>query len=413
MLIPGSTSNLVLRESSKFSFLERIYIGADGVGRFLLLLLLLFHNVGHISAQIVRPEHELRIGYLRGGVLKHKEGLLYDTPPYSDGLLLSFDTGIYQDRAWNLRIGRTMVGGDFGWIRFGDDEVLGHALFVIPKLKFFLLDRSNVKLNVHFGVGLAYLNRTYHRIDNPLNNAIGAHWNNGSNLGLSASFRLSDRAKLDLGSYLFHFSNGLTRSPNSGINAGFVNIGASYDLGKHQNRQLLSSDQVDSLIKEPAPYRWAIDFQVHQGFNQSGVPNGPTFGVRTFSLGLLYHRNSSFSMGFGFDHEYSEFRYEFWRRELLDEETASRLAVQSSLYLTGIFHFGSISARPQVGIYLPYPQKKEGDPIYIKLLMAYHPFLHRVIDPYLGVLLKTHFAVAEHFGLHAGVRYHFGRKTKN
>ena len=409
----GSISNLFLRKNEASPYKIQGSFWDVGLGKLLLLVCLLFQFVGSTLSQAQRPSHEIGLSYLRGGILKHKEGLLYDTPPFSDGLLLSYHTGMYQDRAWNLRMGRTMVGGDLGWIRFGDDEVLGHAFFLIPKLKFFLLDRAAIKLNVHFGVGLAYLNRTYHRIDNPRNNAIGAHWNNGSNLGMSASVRLSDRAKLDLGTYLFHFSNGLTRSPNSGINAGFVNVGASYDLGKHQERKSLSSDQLDSLKKEQAPYRWAFDFQIHQGFNQSGVPNGPTFGVWTYSIGLLCHRNSSFSVGFGFDHEYSEFRYEFWRRELLDEEAASRLAVQSSLYLTGIFHLGSISARPQLGIYLPYPQKKEGDPLYIKLLMAYHPFLHQVIDPYVGVLLKTHFAVAEHFGIHAGVRYHFGRTARD
>lgn len=81
-------------------------------------------------------------------------------------------------------------------------------------------------------LGVGFNLTPYDSLANPINQYIGSQVNAYIHLGLSSTFRLSDRSDLMATFGLKHYSNGSTKKPNSGINLFPLNVSMRIKLGE-------------------------------------------------------------------------------------------------------------------------------------------------------------------------------------
>lgn len=122
--------------------------------------------------------------------------------------------------------------------------VLGNAFGIagrigLPKLTF----GKNLKwqLKNDISLGLGYLERKFHLLENPKNNAIGTHVNLLILLGSEVQYAYKNGV-FNLGIDFTHFSNGGTVKPNLGLNIPSLRIGMAW----HTKPMSFNLDQLDN-----------------------------------------------------------------------------------------------------------------------------------------------------------------------
>ena len=155
---------------------------------------------------------------------------------YAYDISLSFpaDGSSYWDKLYHYP--RTGFGFS-GW-SLGNKEVFGNAYALYHFINFPIKKTEKFSFNYQLSYGAAYVTRVFDKYDNPLNRAIGSHTNIYLRLGIDARINISPLSELVIEAGAFHLSNGKTRSPNYGINAGSVSLGINH----HFRNNLIKSD---------------------------------------------------------------------------------------------------------------------------------------------------------------------------
>ena len=117
--------------------------------------------------------------------------------------------------------------GFSGW-SLGNNEVFGSAYVLYHFISFPIKKTEKFSFNYQISYGGAYLSKKFDIYDNPINRAIGSHANIFLRLGVDSRIRIFPHSELVIEAGAFHLSNGKTRSPNYGINAGSVSIGFNH-----------------------------------------------------------------------------------------------------------------------------------------------------------------------------------------
>ena len=192
-----------------------------------------------LSAQSINREH-LSIG--AGGRYSH---ILNGHNIYSD-LLDSHNYGIYDinvgltthpkdnnwyERAYNYpTFGIGLSYARMGALQFKDISRLGDIVNLYGWAEFNLVRTKHFRAGPLLEVGLAYSGQVYDYQQNPRNTFIGSKVFAIFGMGLHAEWHFMNQWALHGGVYLTHHSNGMTRSPNMGINEVSVGLGVRYYL---------------------------------------------------------------------------------------------------------------------------------------------------------------------------------------
>ncbi len=339
--------------------------------------------------------------FLFGKLVKHKPDLLFEDPGVNYGFELDIVRESHGYKAWERYWGKPELEGTLVYMNFGDPDVLGQAIAIIPGVRIRLFDKSRWRSAIHFGVGLGYLNKTYDKISNPLNNAIGSNFNNASRLKFVLSYKRSETHHFFIGAGVNHFSNGLSVSPNSGINIFTASLGARL---RWLHRAF---DEAKMVSDEKLNRKWHIIPQVGLGFSQATTPDGPNYPVYYYSIAGGYDLSPFQTLIIGFEHEFHTGIFEFQKHIFTEDQRAKDLATRMSIIIADELFLADFGFRFQAGFYLDYPAKQEGDRIFFKLESNYYPpFLSfGGIRPYVGFLLKSHYSVAEYVALASGFRF--------
>jgi hypothetical protein len=225
----------------------------------------------------IDAQHGISAVYAPSKVLKHKDNLLFDVPALSNEFRLAYTYQTTGENTWERFWKKPRIALNLIYVNFGN-EVLGSAFSLVPELHFTLTSYKRLLLNLQFGTGIAYLTKPYDAVDNPNNNAIGSNLNNTSSLKFGIEYPWNDRFTTSLSTGIVHFSNGLSSSPNSGINI----YGASFNINyKFTVRQLKDKESITTRnAEESLTYRkWIIDAQYHYGFTEHTTTGGPKYGV--------------------------------------------------------------------------------------------------------------------------------------
>jgi hypothetical protein len=359
-------------------------------------------SIGFCLASI-NAQHGISAIYAPSKVIKHRENLLFDVPPLTNEFRLSYTYQTNGEKSWERFWGKPRIALNAVYVNFGN-EVLGSAFAIVPELHFSLVKYKKLLLNMQFGTGVAYLTKPFDPIDNPNNNAIGSNMNNASSLKFGIEYSWNDRLITSLSTGLVHFSNGLSSSPNSGINIYGASLNVNY-IFKVQKLKDEESIIIRNVEASPAYRKWIVDAQYHYGFTEHATTGGPKYGVQAISLGGGYRYKEFMTVLAGAEYEYNDGAYTFFKRNFETEEDARRMAKRSILYIENEFRFGAVFSRLRLGFYVgwPYPKTKSN---YIKVLTGiYLPSIKGFGKPYIGVVLKSHTAVADYLGIIGGISF--------
>jgi len=126
------------------------------------------------------------------------------------------------------------TGFGYSYWSLGNNEILGkaHALYGFINVPF-SKQVKKVSFNYQISFGAAYLTKRFDILNDHLNRAIGSHLNAYVRTGINGKIKLFPNSELILEAGVSHFSNGKTKSPNYGINAGSCSVGFNYHFNSN------------------------------------------------------------------------------------------------------------------------------------------------------------------------------------
>jgi hypothetical protein len=274
----------------------------------------------------------------------------------------------------------------------GSPSYLGKAHSIYPFMNFFLTDIDKpVCLNMQIGGGVAYMEKTFNRIDNYKNIAISSHLNAVISLRMEGRVRVAAPLYLSGGLGFTHISNGTFKKPNAGLNYATVYAGASYVFGKEK-----FSEKVNAFDYE-------IDKKWHYiVYLSGGVKSYSIYDIAKYAAsGLSFEASRShlaftrFSGTFDLLYDTSDYAY------LIDKEveTSKIQTIKPGLAAGYTFLFGDLSANVQIGGYL-YAKNQEYGVVYQRLGLGYS------VTDRLNVRcgLKTHWSQADYIEFSIGYK---------
>jgi hypothetical protein len=133
----------------------------------------------------------------------------------------------YGKRYWEQIHNYPHIGISFFYSTLSDNPSIGQVAGAYPFISFPILkDRKNY-MGFRLGIGLGYITKTFDRLDNYKNIAIGSHLNVAANLMIEYKRKINKMTFVGAGFGLFHFSNGSTASPNYGLNLPMASVAVS------------------------------------------------------------------------------------------------------------------------------------------------------------------------------------------
>jgi hypothetical protein len=276
---------------------------------------------------------------------------------------------------------RSGFGGSY-W-SLGNDEVLGKAFALYAFINLPLLRwKDKFSINYQGSAGGAYLTKKFDIYTNHLNRAIGSHANLYIRLGIDSRIRLYKNCDLDIGIGITHFSNGKTKSPNYGINAGTLSFGLNYLFNNDIVRQdpeipLLQKRYIQSLI-------YSAGVKVYDNLY------GKRYFITSLSYNLEYQLSLKRRIGLGAD-----FFYDGAISEALADENGTPDKNFSDLVRLGLHASYAIRYKRvvmgfQPGYYI-YSKYTDLTLVYSRIFLQYL-ISNRLIST---IAIKSHFAKAD------------------
>lgn len=336
-----------------------------------------------MKAQIpeTRPGFQVSaLGYY-GFILPHHPEMKIFTDRHIQAWELDLAETTMGSKRWQWSYAYPNLGASLFYSNLGQTRILGEVYALIPYVDFPLVRGKENSLMFRFGTGLGWFTRTFDRIDNYKNTAIGSHLNAAISMQLAGDFSLARRLSFRPGFSFIHFSNGATRVPNYGINFVALNAGFSY---------ILLAPRGERIVWEPQPVKPRPEF--YSIFTATVKEIFPVGGDKYFAGNLAIDARSMVSRhmlaGLGLDVTYDVSDREMLRRSGKNITPAQTL--KYALNLHGGVRLGRLDLCLHAGAYLHQEDTSDGW-IYDKITATYN-----IYGPWLiNLTLKTHFARAD------------------
>lgn len=131
---------------------------------------------------------------------------------------IEYNTQTDGSKWWHQDLKRPRVGFSALFASLNNKQYLGYAYSGIYHIDLPIVQNEKTVFSGRLGAGLAYLNKRFDVHKNPKNDAIATHINSTISGNLTVHHQLSESWFLEGGIAFTHFSNGLFRSPNLGLN---------------------------------------------------------------------------------------------------------------------------------------------------------------------------------------------------
>ena len=336
----------------------------------------------------------LEVSFLHGNVIPHTKDL-YHLQGHPDGLMLSFIKQTHGKDEWHSAYRFPDYGVYLEYQNFNND-FLGKVYAAGVLYNFYFFNRS-LELKVAQGVG--YATNPYDKIENSKNKAFGSTLMANTIFGLFyKKEHLIDKLGLQAGFLFTHFSNGRTKSPNSGINSFLVNVGVNYDFSKNTTRTI-DTAAVKKDYSEPLKY----NFVLRSGYNESAVIGSGQYPFyhASFFVDKRFNRKSALQLGTELFltnsfKDYIKYKANAYPELNIDPNTDYK---RVGLFMGYELFVNKISLEAQVGYYVYRPFVND-IALYDRVGFKYH-FTPKI---YTSFSVKTHMFLAEALEFGVGVR---------
>jgi hypothetical protein len=253
-----------------------------------------------------------------GTLLSHSDKIkpINEGAAYGGEFFISRQT--YGENAWNGFFNNPAFGLSYLFLNTGSMTYTGYSHCLVPFADFHLLNNQKpFNLNFRIGCGVGYVEKIYDQNTNPLNLAIGSHFNVAITARLQATYHYKDW-DLFAGGGVNHLSNGSFRIPNTGLNVLTAFAGFNYPFVDERN--LINTKTTKRFnTREWEKTILLVSGMKSHGFEQKAIyPAGATFELSKRHLDytrfaatfdLTYDESEYYSTSFL--PEYPNYRYEY------------------------------------------------------------------------------------------------------
>lgn len=266
---------------------------------------------------------------------------------------------------WEKLYRNPRQGMGFSYWSLGNNDVFGKAyvLYTFINIPFFR-HAEKISFNYQISCGGAYLPRIFDINKDHLNRAIGSHTNIYIHLGIDGKVTILPRCELVIEAGATHFSNGKTRSPNYGINAGSLSLGLNYSFN---NKAIVRSDpEIPSMGN-----RNAQSVIYSAGTKTYDNLLGRKYFVSSASYNIERILNHKRKIGLGADLSYDGSISEALASEDGTPEKHFNKLIRFGLHGSYAIRYKQLVLGIQIGHYLYYSRSTVITPVYNKMSIQY------------------------------------------
>jgi hypothetical protein len=297
---------------------------------------------------------------------------------------LSVSLPAYGKDYWEKIYRYPRQGMGFSYWSLGNNEVFGkaYALYTFMNIPVYKASEK-LSFNYQISAGVAYLPRDFDVYQNHLNRAIGSHTNIYIHLGIDGRIKLFPRSELVIEAAATHFSNGKTRSPNYGINAGSVSLGFNH---------IFNSEGV--VVQDPEIPRFEKQYVQSLIYSAGSKVYDNLLGTRYFVTSLSYNLerilNLKRKIGVGADFSYDgSIKEALADADGIPEKDFEKL-IRVGLHTSYAIRYKQLIMGVQIGYYL-YSKCTIITPVYNKISVQYL-FTKNIMG---SISIKSHMAKAD------------------
>jgi hypothetical protein len=341
-----------------------------------------YDSLKYASDDSIKYFIETKLHY--GFVIAHHKSMAGLTTGHFPAFEIDVGKQTHGEKSWQPLYKYPAIGLTFWYCNLANSNVLGDVYAVYPYLNFHLYQDNCFQFNFRFGTGLGYLTKRFDRLDNYKNIAIGSHLNAAINLFYEFKWIVLKRLFLSGSIGLSHFSNGVVKTPDLGINIPTVSLGAAYIL--HNNSCIIPRLDTGShkMIQ-----KLNIQLFVSGGIKQTYPADGNTYGSYSLSACFLKPLSKKREIGVGLDF-FWEFSNISWLEANGINVKHNYEVIRPAVHIGHQFDFSKLSIVTQLGYYI-YAMDKSDGPIYTRFALRY--FISNKII--LNLALLTNFARAD------------------
>ncbi|WP_298366601.1 acyloxyacyl hydrolase [uncultured Lutibacter sp.] len=283
-----------------------------------------------------------------------------------------------EDREWEKILNYPNTGISLYYSNFGNNEVLGNAVSLLPFILFNL--NSKETLSVKFGLGASYFNKQYHSINNSTNSAISSKLTWALQAFIYYNISVSNFREFRIGAGYFHHSNGHTKLPNLGLNSVLFSVSTPINIVKHKE---ISEQSFDILkIKNIGDTFYTIRYG--EGINEFIDYKSKRKSVRALEIyGGVYYKNI-FKISLGLTYNFYEHYYDYIKENKINPYIKNPITNASNIYVSiGVEALlGNIGVDWEGGLNLYKPFYKH----HYLLIEPKHDFKYELKKLFLGRL---------------------------
>jgi hypothetical protein len=347
-----------------------------------------------VFAQENKDTNAIEVNYLLGNVLPHTPDL-YHLQGHPEAVMLSFSRQTHGAQEWHTAYNFPDYGGYFLYQNF-NNKYLGESYSVGMHYNFYFLNRN---LQFKLAQGFAYVTNPYDKVDNSKNKSLGSHLVDNTNVGLSyKKDNLFKGFGVQAGLLFTHYSNGRTKSPNSGVNIALLNFGMNYNF-EEKTKNVIDTTCHKQNYKEPIRY----NFVLRTGVNESPVINSGQYPFYHISFYADKRFGRKSAIQFGTELFLTQYFKDFIRYKAIaypelniDPNTDYK---RVGVFIGHEFFVNKMSLEGQIGYYVYEPYKNDIS-IYDRVGMKY--YLNKKM--FVGFTIKTHLFLAEALEFGFGAR---------
>ena len=328
-----------------------------------------------------------------GFIITHRNNIGNLIKGHIYGPELSFIIPTNGSKPWHQIHKYPEIGLSFIHLYLSNPTQLGNLEALYPYVNF-RLNKLQGKLNLNFrvGVGLAFLTKSFDRIENHQNNVIGSRLNGAVILRFNANILLTKALRMETGMGLTHASNGAIRTPNLGLNMATVNLGLTYAFG---NKEL----NIEPHTFAPSYKKWQSSFIAVLGLKELETPGGNKYlavGVQANSYRII---NNKINFGAGIEMAYNNATKKMWlNTSILNKSTADIIQVGAKICYS--YNLTRLSMPIDFGVYV-YKKQTYNGMFFHRIGLRYLLNQHLVIN----ATLLTHWAKADYFEWGLGYQF--------
>ncbi len=267
------------------------------------------------------------------------------------GFELSLTHNTFGKREWQKMHHYPYISYNLFYSPLTGHPSLGQTYAIYPSLDIPIYQTYNHYISFRTGLGLGYMTKHFHAVNNYKNLAIGSDFNIFINLMFNYRYHLTQWTDVTAGLGLIHISNGGTASPNYGINLPMVSVAFSQKISA-ENRRLYPRKPSIPLFSYKDNKIFIYNIQAGYATKDMGNITGKKYNVYHGSFSVLKCLNQVNAVGVSIEGMWDEYSKDFLEQKVDSVTPTFTDIFRTSIAATYEIKFSTLIAHLGFGWYV-------------------------------------------------------------